>query len=127
MADSLDAIFERLQPLLAEHSPPFVERSGGIAGKRDYQLWSEKDVVIDGRPRKEVYFAGLIVQKTYVGFYYMPVYAEPERKKLFAPQLLNLLKGKSCFYVKALDNELEGQIRDALAEGRRLYAERGWI
>ena len=123
----LDGIFERLQPLLAEHAPPFVERSGGVAGKRDYQLWSEKDVVIDGRPRSEVYFAGLIVQKHYVGFYYMPVYAEPERRKLFAPELLRLLEGKSCFHVKRVDDELLGQIRDALAEGRRLYEARGWV
>jgi hypothetical protein len=123
----LDAIFDRIQPLLAEHAPPFVERSGGVRGKRDYQLWSEKDVVIDCRPRSEVYFAGLIVQKGYVGLYYMPVYAEPEQKALFAPDLLRLLKGKSCFHVKSADDELLGQIRDALAEGRRLYAERGWL
>ena len=127
MPEDLDGIFEQLQPLLAEHVPPFDEREGGVRGKRDYQLWSEKDVVIDSRPRSEVYFAGLIVQKSYVGFYYMPVYAEPARKELFAPELLRLLKGKSCFYVKRLDDELVGQIRDALASGRRLYAERGWI
>ncbi len=127
MPDDLNAIFDRLQPLLAEHAPPFVEREGGIQGKRDYQLWSERDVVIEGKPRNEVYFAGLIVQKSFVGFYYMPVYAEPERKKLFAPELLKLLKGKSCFHVKRLDEELVGQMRDALAEGRRLYVSRGWV
>jgi hypothetical protein len=127
MPDDLDAVFDRLQPLLAEHSPPFVEREGGVKGKRDFQLWSEKEVVIEGRPRSEVYFAGLIKQKDYVGFYYMPVYAEPERKKLFAPELLKLLKGKSCFHVKRLDDELAGQIREALAEGRRLYESRGWV
>ena len=127
MPEDIDAIFDRLRPLLAEHVPPFVEREGGVRGKRDYQLWSEKEVVIDGRPRSEVYFAGLIVQKSYVGFYYMPVYAEPEREDLFAPELLRLLKGKSCFYVKRLDDALLGQIREALAAGRHLYAERGWI
>ena len=127
MADDLDAIFDRLQPVLAEHVPPFTERSGGIRDKRDYQLWSEKDVVIDGRPRDEVYFAGLIRQKQHVGFYFMPVYAEPERKELFSPELLALLKAKSCFHVKRLDDTLVGQIRDALGAGRRLYEERGWV
>ena len=57
----------------------------------------------------------------------MPVYAEPERQELFGPELLGLLKGKSCFYVKRLDDTLLGQIREALAAGRRLYVERGWI
>ena len=127
MAEDLDGIFERLQPLLAEHAPPFVERAGGVRAKRDYQLWSEKEAVINGRPRSEVFFAGLIVQKSYVGFYYMPVYAEPERKELFGPELLGLLKGKSCFHVKRLDDTLLRQIREALAAGRRLYLERGWI
>jgi hypothetical protein len=127
MAEDLDGIFARLQPLLAEHVPPLVEREGGVPGKRDYQLWSEKEAVIHGRPRSDVFFAGLIVQTSYVGFYYMPVYAEPERKELFGPELLGLLKGKSCFYVKSLDDTLLGQIREALAAGRRLYVERGWI
>lgn len=57
----------------------------------------------------------------------MPVYAAPERKELFAPELLALLKGKSCFHIKRLDDDLVRQIRDALGEGRRLYEERGWV
>ena len=125
--EDLDLIYDRLRPLLAQHAPPFAERSGGIPGKRDYQLWSERDVVIEGRPRTEVYFAGLIVQKSYVGFYFMPVYTEPERKGLFAPGLLKLLKGKSCFHVRRLDDELLDQVGAALAEGRRLYEARGWV
>ena len=127
MAADLQQIFERLRSVLAEHSPPFVARTGGVKDKLDYQLWAEKDVVIDGRPRKEVYFAGLIVQKGYVGFYYMPVYAQPEIEQLFAPELLELLKGKSCFHIKRFERPLVGQIRDALDAGRRLYEERGWI
>jgi hypothetical protein len=127
VAADLEEIFERLRTVLAAHSPPFVARTGGVKDKLDYQLWSERDVVIDGRPREEVYFAGLIVQKGYVGFYYMPVYAQPEIEELFAPELLGLLKGKSCFHIKRLEDSLVVQIRDALDSGRRLYEERGWI
>jgi hypothetical protein len=126
-AAELQPIFERLKETLANYSPPLAERSGGIKGKSDYQLWSEKDVVIDGRPRSEVYFAGVIAQKRYVGFYYMPVYTDPERKDLFEPELLRLLQGKSCFHVKRLDEELLVQIDDALARGLELYRERGWV
>lgn len=127
MAEDLDAIFDRLRPVLAQHAPPFTERSGGVRDKRDYQLWSERDVVIDRRPRSEVYFAGLIRQKNYVGFYFMPVYTDPEQKALFAPELLRLLKGKSCFHIKHLDDKLLGHVADALTEGRRLYVKRGWV
>jgi hypothetical protein len=123
----LDEIFTRLRGALERYSPPLVARTGTVAGKDDYHLWSEKDVVVAGRSRKEVYFAGLILQKGYVGLYYMPVYAEPERRELFAPDLLKLLKGKSCFHIRRLDDEVFGHLEEALEDGFVLYRERGWI
>lgn len=122
--ENLSNIFDRLRLLLCQYQPT-------LEPKRDepgyFDLWSFKDLVIDGRKRKEVFFAGIIIQKGYVGFYYMPVYAEPEIKAFFKPELLTLLKGKSCFHIKALDEQLEGQIRDALARGFDLYKSRGWV
>jgi len=126
-AAALDAVFDRLQASLERYAPPLAARTGGVRGKRDYQLWSEKRIEVDGRKRDEVYFAGLIAQKGYVGFYFMPVYSDPERKAIFAPGLLALLKGKSCFHVKRLDDELTAHVDDALAKGFALYVERGWI
>ncbi len=119
--------FERIKSVLERYSPPFVARSGGVRGKADYQLYSEKDVVIEGRPRSEVFFAGLIEQKGYTGFYYMPVYADAEAKRFFEPELLRLLKGKSCFHVKRVDDRLVGQIEQALERGLELYRGRGWV
>jgi hypothetical protein len=123
----LDEIFDRLAAALSRFAPPLAARSGSVRNKRDLQLWSEKRVEIEGRKRKEVYFAGLIVQKSYVGFYFMPVHTHAEAKALFAPELLSLLKGKSCFHVKRLDDKLEAQIDDALAKGFALYRQRGWV
>jgi hypothetical protein len=74
-----------------------------------------------------VFFAGAIVQKGYVGFYFMPVYTDAERSDVFASELLPLLEGKSCFHVKELDDDRLGHIEDALAKGFRLYRERGWV
>jgi hypothetical protein len=120
----LQAIFDAIKPLLQAYQPPLVP-------KRDeagyFDLWSLKPVVIDGRKKKEVYFAGLIIQKSYVGFYFMPIYAETDLKTVFKPELLKLLKGKSCFHVKKLDDELLRQIAAALKIGYALYQERGWV
>jgi len=59
----------------------------------------------------------------------MPVYTDAELKKedVFGPELLKLLKGKSCFHVRALDEKLEKQIEKALKLGFELYKKRGWI
>ena len=123
----LRAIFDRLEASLRRYAPPFVVRSGGVAGKRDCQLWSEKAVEIEGRKRDEIFFAGLIAQKGYVGFYFMPVYTHASQKEVFAPELLALLKGKSCFHVTRLDDRLVEQVEDALAAGFALYRGRGWV
>lgn len=124
MTADLDQIFSSIKGLLTTYSPPFTAKMDKPGG---YDLWSIKDLIIDGRKRKEVYFAGLVLYKSYVGFYYMPVYAEPEMKTIFAPELLGLLKGKSCFHIKKLDEKLVEQIHSALEIGFKAYQQRGWV
>ncbi|TKC09350.1 DUF1801 domain-containing protein [Pedobacter frigoris] len=98
-----------------------------INSESDYDLWSEKLVVIEGKKRNEVYFAAVMIKKGHVGFYYMPVYMESEMKDVFDPELLKLLKGKSCFHIKKLDDALLMNIENALAAGFKLYKEKGWV
>ena len=123
-SNDLQVIFAALRPLLARYQPPLVSKHDD---ERYYDLWSVKDLVIEGRKRKEVYFAGLIIQKGYVGFYFMPVYSDVEMKDFFKPELLSRLKGKSCFHIKKLDETLLGQIDEALQRGYALYVQKGWI
>lgn len=123
MTTDLGLIFSSIKDLLRVYSPPLMPKKDE---ETCYDLWSLKDIIIEGRKRKEVYFAGLVLYKRYVGFYYMPVYAEPEMKAVFAPELLALLKGKSCFHIKKLDEQRTEQIRQALETGFKVYQERGW-
>ena len=120
----LDLIFSSLKGLFDAYRPPLVAK---VEDKRRLDLVSVKQVVIEGRKRPEVYFASIIIQKGYVGFYFMPVYTTPEMKGFFAPELLSLLKGKSCFHIKKLDRKLLAQIRKALKDGFKLYKTRGWV
>lgn len=92
-----------------------------------YELWSDKDIEIAGRKRSEVFFASVSIMNGYVGFYFMPIYVQPELKALIAPALLKILKGKSCFHVKKLDDELLEHIVNALAAGFTLYKQNGWV
>ena len=124
MQDKLVYIFGRLKLLLKKYED-ILKPKFDLDSK--YDLWSFKEVIIDGRKKKEVYFAGIIIQSRYVGLYYMPVYADTNLKDVFEPRLLGLLKGKSCFHIKEIDDELEKQIDSALREGYNLYKERGWI
>jgi hypothetical protein len=120
----LKETFSMVRSLLKRYQPPLVAT---VNRATRYELWSQREVVIAGRKRTEVFFASVIVQKEFVGFYFMPVYAETKLKAVFKPQLLQRLKGKSCFHLKVLDRELTSQIRSALAVGFAAYKKRGWV
>jgi len=117
-------IFNRLKKILQKFENPLKPKFD-LDSK--YDLWSFKNIEIDGRKRKEMFFAGFIIQSSYVGFYYMPIYTDTSLKEIFKPGLLKLLKGKSCFHIKKLDAELELQIEEALQKGYDLYKKRNWI
>jgi hypothetical protein len=130
-AADLTAVFYKLQGMLAVHVPPFKATDGMVRDKRNYNLTVPVPVVLSpkaygGKPYP-VAMASLVLQKGYVGFYCMPVYMEPGMKKKLAPELVKLLKGKSCFYVKALTPEVREGIRAALELGVMCFRERGWV
>lgn len=124
MQSKLVNIFKRLKTIMKKYEGTFKPKFD-LDSK--YDLWSFKAIEIDGRKRKEIYFAGLIIQSSYVGFYYMPIYTDTQISAVFEPELLKLLKGKSCFHIKSLDTMLEKQIDNALKHGYQLYKKRGWI
>ncbi|MHA1504555.1 MAG: DUF1801 domain-containing protein [Candidatus Heimdallarchaeota archaeon] len=125
MQKKLVAIYDKLKPVLQQYENPFIPVFN-LDSK--YDLWSFKeDIEVNGKKREELFFASLIIQSNYVGFYYMPIYVDKNLKESLGPELLKLLKGKSCFHIKKLDDNLEAQIDKALAIGFELYKEKGWI
>ena len=120
-----------LLPLFLQIKNLLDPYEGRFVARRDepgyYDLWTERPVVVDGRRRKNVFFAGLIVQKSYVGFYFMPLYAEQQLSQVFGPELLARLKGKSCFHLTELSPALAAQLEDALSAGYEIFVERDWV
>ncbi|MCK7485142.1 MAG: hypothetical protein MZU97_06005 [Bacillus subtilis] len=112
--NDLATIFQTLKTILIPYAGPLTITVDTV---ERFDLVSKHKVVIDGRKRDEVFFASLIIQSDYVGFYYMPVYADPEQKQVFHEDLLRLLKGKSCFHIRRLDAALKEHIASAIAHG----------
>lgn len=128
--ESLENIFEKLKGILARHAPPFKLCDAGARNKYSVQLVVPKPVAIPGayggKP-VNVQLAAAILQKGYVGFYLMCIYMDERAKKELSPELLKLLKGKTCFHVKKLDEGLEKDVEAALVLGAKAYKERGWV
>ena len=132
-ADSLETVFKKLHRLLLAHIPPFKpggDEQGMFRGKKDFHLVVPKAVVVPGayggKPTK-LCMASFVMQKGYVGFYFMPIYMNATVQATLSPALLKLLKGKTCFHVKKLDATLLADIGAALTLGTKCYRERGWV
>lgn len=121
----LTPIFNELVKLMEPFAKGSLEKVGGTEGQ--VGLISYKPVEINGKQTDEVYLAGGLVQKGYVGFYFMPIYTVPELKAELHPELLKCLKGKSCFHIKKMNEEVAEQIKEALEKGYKLYRKKGWI
>ena len=129
--DSLEGVYEELVKILQRHAPPFRSDVPCMAGgKRSFQLTVPKPVAIPGayggKP-VDLQMAAAILQKGYVGFYLMCVYMNGATKKKLSPALVKLLKGKTCFHVKTLDDGLRKDIEAALETSAKVYRERGWL
>jgi hypothetical protein len=91
-----------------------------------YNLISTRPVELLGKTR-ELFFASVMVQKGFVGFYFFPIYTDPAISSELPIELLKCLKGKSCFHIKKNDDQLMGQIEQALETGYKLYQEKGYL
>ncbi len=122
--DDLLPLFDQLKDLLSRFEPPLIP---SVNERARYELKFDKDYETKSERTGNVlkkhgmYFAGLIIQKHYVGLYFMPIYSHFEQFKKISPRLLKTLKGKSCFYVTDLDDVLRQEIKKMLDKGYKLY------
>jgi len=124
MAVDLQTVFRTLKGLLRPYARELDVKSDD---ERRYELEGTKSAVVAGRKRASVYFAGAIIQKHYVGLYFMPVYSHPDEFVHLPERIRKMLKGKSCFYVKDIEPETIEALSEMLAQGFDLYRAEGWI
>jgi hypothetical protein len=127
---SLSEVYAGVEEVLRRYVPPFKAGDLVVKGKESLQLVTPKTIVVPGayggKPLNWQ-FAAAILQKGYVGFYLMGAHTNPALKKKISPALLKSLKGKSCFQLKALDEQLKKDMVVALDASAEIYKERGWI
>jgi hypothetical protein len=59
-----------------------------------------------------------------VRFYFFPLYTHVDRFKL-SPDLQKMLKGKTCFHIKQLNDDLKEEIRAMIESGVKIFQEQG--
>ena len=122
---ALGFIFDAIKNLLLPYEKDDMKLHAATKGQAT--LINHKPVEIDGRKKTEMWFASALIQKGYVGFYYMPVYMNEKVRKQLKPELLKCLKGKACFHITKEDPVIYAQIKDALKFGFADYRQNGWL
>ena len=116
--------FDQLKRLLEPYGKTLVNKSSNPA---NYELYSIKKIEAMGKERNEMFFAGLMPKKGYIGFYFMPIYTHPAEFTNVPAELKKCLKGKSCFHIKKSDPVVASQVEQLLRKGYEVYKKEGWI
>ena len=125
----MDVKNEGLLPLFAEVKELLEPYATRLTARRDergyFDLWTGRDIVIDGR-RKDVYFCGFVIQKSYVGFYFMPLSRRRPLRSV-RPRVGGDAQGQVALSPPSRDAQAEEQIAAALTTGWRLYEDPGGV
>lgn len=74
-----------------------------------------------------IYFSSIVPKEKDVRFYFYPAYTHPQEFEYISDRLKKFKKGKSCFHVKFLDEELENEINGMVSKAIDIYKKNGWL
>lgn len=74
-----------------------------------------------------IYFSSIVPKEKDVRFYFYPAYTHPDEFEDISDKLKKFKKGKSCFHVKYLDEELEIEIKQMVSKAIEIYRKDGWL
>lgn len=76
---------------------------------------------IGKKNKAPIFFGAAIINKNYVSFHFMPVYALPTAQKKISPQLKKHMQGKACFNFTAPDPELFAELDAIVSSSAEPY------
>jgi len=92
-----------------------------------YDLWSNKNVEINGILRNEVFFASVEIEHDFVSLYLFPEDQREEFRDISDPTISTLLSNHGNSKLKELDDAVLSRIEDAVAAVFKIYKDNGWV
>jgi hypothetical protein len=124
MDDIKPEIYNELVKLLKPLEKNMKHRTDG---KSKYELSGKKKVIAFKKEFDGMFFASVVIQKGFVGFYFFPIYTHVNEFKDIDTALKKCLKGKSCFHIKKIDKEIFDLIKQMVKKGVEIYEKTGWV
>ncbi len=74
------------------------------------------------------YFASVVPKPKDVRLYFFPIYTNKDDfEGRVSPEAQKFLKGKSCFHVRFLDDQILENFQSMIDHGVKLYQDQGWL
>lgn len=95
-----------------------------LCGDKVYNVTSERTGKTS--QKKDAAFVSIIMQKDYVGFYFMPIYYHKGLMDEFSEAMNKRLKGKCCFHFKK-PQEVDREVDKLLKKGFAMFKENNFV
>jgi len=119
----LKQIEQTLKDLFKAHVPPLRVR---VENENNFEVAGTK-VAMQGKQKVDGFYFGSIVPKAKdIRLYFFPIYTHPDQFGP-SPELKKMLKGKSCFHIKNLNDTLIEEIKEMLSMAIEIYQEKGLV
>lgn len=76
---------------------------------------------------KEVWFGAVKINKNYISYHLMPVYACPDLLESISPELKKRMQGKACFNFTTIDKALFQELKTLTKKGHQRFKTEGLI
>ena len=124
MKTDLSQIREALVSSFDKHLPPLKVKKSSfecfeVAGTKKVMQGKQ---LVDG-----FYFASVVPKPKDIRLYFFPIYTHVDAFKDLSDEMRKCLKGKSCFHIKKLSEEMEKEFQEMIATGVKLYLRDGFI
>jgi hypothetical protein len=124
MTKDLSEIRETITSILKEHSNVLkitadTDDKFEVSGTVEAMQGKKK---VDG-----IYFSTVVPKPKDVRFYFFPIYTHKDELGELPENLKKSLKGKSCFHMKYMDNDMEQNLRELVKKSVKLYQADGLL
>ena len=119
-------IFEKIKSALQKQSPPMViskstSENFELIGNKPVPYGSKKTIA------PGMFFCSLIICKDMVSFHFFPIYMKRKMFEPLIPNMIRLLKGKSCFNFKKTEQVNEKELTALLKKGIEAWKKLGYM
>ncbi len=93
----------------------------------NFELSGRKEVMQGRKMVDGIFFSAVVPKAKDIRLYFFPIYTHADAFSNLSEELRKSLKGKSCFHIKKMSNEMEAEIKEMIKKGVELYKEEGLI